>query len=162
VFESAHVFFPELNPILSLLSFHQVTVAGFISNGGSDLSGDASGERQQTQIGVFSGRTFDRPTKAPPRTRGNAYIAPNAVNRLVNLGIFESFTCAPAGGERKDADDQLNNLNPLTKGSSKQPPCFVAPPSLYDGRQFPRLERNIADLKPPPRDNDGTSPAVLP
>ena len=39
VFEAAHVFFPELNPILSLANFHQATLAGFISNGGSDLTG---------------------------------------------------------------------------------------------------------------------------
>ncbi len=159
VFESAHVFFPEINPILSLLSFHQATVAGFISNGGPDVSGDASGERQQTQIGVISGRTFDRPTKQPPRTRGNAYIAPNFFSRGIRLGGFESFTCAPAGGERRDPDDQLNNANPLTKGSSKQPPCFVAPPSLYDGKRFRALERGQSPVRRAPQGDAGNAPA---
>lgn len=159
VFESAHAFFPEINPVLSLLSFHQATVAGFISNGASDLSGDASGERQQTQIGVISGRSFDRFTKAPPRTRGNAYVAPNAINRFVRLGVFETFDCAPAGGERSDADDQLDNLNPLTKGGSKQPPCFVAPPSLYDGKKFRALKKGQSPFRRAPEGDAGSASA---
>ena len=72
VFESAHIFFPELNPILSLANFNQARIAGFISNGASDLTG-AQGKdgssRYQTQIGIINARSFDRFTRSP---RGNA------------------------------------------------------------------------------------------
>ena len=36
--EGLHTFFPELNPILAYFNYHQSTIAGFISNGASDLS----------------------------------------------------------------------------------------------------------------------------
>jgi phospholipid/cholesterol/gamma-HCH transport system substrate-binding protein len=152
VFEAAHVFFPELNPILSLANYYQVTVAGFISNGSSDLTGATGkdGDRYQTQIGVINARSFDRRTRRPPRERGNAYLAPNALNRVPSLGAFESFDCRPAGGERRDAIDT---------GPEKQPPCFVQPPSLYKGKRFNKPEKGEAPNVPAPQGQAGNAPA---
>jgi hypothetical protein len=36
----------------------------------------------------------------------------------------------------------------------------VQPPSLYNGLRFPRLKKNVAPVKPPPKDNAGTRPAA--
>ena len=161
VFEAAHVFFPELNPILSLLNFNQARIAGFISNGAPDLTGaqGKNGDRYQTQIG-----RDDRPTlvrwlndSAPSRERGNAYIAPNALARVIPLSTYESFDCKPSGGELKDPDDQLSN-GPR-KSSGKRAPCFVAPPSLYDGKRFNKLEKGKAPNVPAPQGTAGTAPA---
>ena len=162
VFEAAHVFFPELNPILSLANFHQATVAGFISNGGYDLTG-AQGKdgssRYQTQIGVINARSFDRFTRRPSRERGNAYLAPNALNRVPSLGTFESFDCKPAGGELKNPDDNLDEPNPLLKASGKRAPCFVQPPSLYSGKRFNKPEKGKAPNVPAPQGAAGNAPA---
>ncbi len=163
VFASAHQFFPELNPILSLLNFHQATVAGFISNGGSDITGPQGkpgADRYQTQIGLIGGRSFDRLTRRPGRERGNAYIAPNALNRVPSLATFESFDCKPQGGELKNADDQLDNPVPgPLKSAAKRPPCFVAPPSLYSGKRFNRLPRGVAPNRNAPSGAEGNASA---
>ena len=153
VLEAAHGFFPELNPILSYLNFHQATVAGFLSNGAGDLAGDFGGERYQTQVGMIELRGLQRMTTRPPYERGNAYLAPNALTRAIALGGIESFDCKPAGGEVKEPEDAPL---PLTAGT---PPCFVAPESLFDGRQFPRLERGKAPEVDAPGPLDGNKPA---
>ncbi len=152
VFEAAHVFLPELNPILSLANFHQATIAGFFSNGGADLTGaqGKGGDRYQTQIGVINPRSFDRFTRRPLRERGNAYLAPNALNRVPSLGAFETFDCKPAGGERKD---------PTDSGPGKAPPCFVQPKSLYSGKRFNKPEKGKAPNVPAPQGQAGNAPA---
>jgi phospholipid/cholesterol/gamma-HCH transport system substrate-binding protein len=143
LFEAAHVFFPELNPILSYLNFHQQTVAGFISNGAPDLSGDIGGERMQTQVGIIDERSFQRQMKVPYWARGNAYMAPNALQRGIALGGIESFDCDAVGGDKPEPVDDP------PPGRDKEPPCFEQPPSLYDGKQFAVPQRG----KAPKRDN---------
>jgi phospholipid/cholesterol/gamma-HCH transport system substrate-binding protein len=138
LFEAAHVFLPELNPILSYLNFRQATVAGFLTNATADLSGKGSGRRQQTQIGVIDAKSFQKFTTRPYWERGNSYIAPNALQRAIALGGIESFDCKAAGGQQPDPVD-----NP-PPGKDKTPPCFVAPPSLYDGKQFSLLRKGHA------------------
>ena len=161
VFESAHVFLPELNPILSLLNFQQATVAGFISAAAADLTGPAALPgvgRYQTQIGVIGPRSFDRLTKRPARENGNAYSAPNATNRGWPLGIHrESFDCKPAGGERKDPDDQLSAPAPL-KAAGRKPPCFVAPGSLLTGKLYDKLGKGQAPVRRAPQGTEGNAP----
>jgi len=152
VLESAHVFLPELNPILSLLNYHQTQVAGFISNGGPDLTGaqGRGGDRYQTQIGIINADSLLRPTRQPARERGLAYVQPNTINRLIPLGGFESFDCNQAGGEVKNAIDS---------GPNKQPPCFVAPPSLFNGERYNRLDRGEAPVREAPKGLEGNAPA---
>jgi phospholipid/cholesterol/gamma-HCH transport system substrate-binding protein len=153
LFEAAHVFFPELNPILSYLNFRQDTVAGFLTNAGPDLSGKGSGRRQQTQIGIIDDKSFQKFTKRPYWERGNSYIEPNALQRGIALGTIESFDCKAAGGEKPEPTD-----NP-PPGQDKTPPCFVAPGSLYDGKQFTLLRRGRAPKVNPPKGREGRRPA---
>ena len=108
--EALHTFFPELNPILSYLNFHQQTIAGFITNGGADLAADyGTGQRGQTQIGITSTAATSRPTKygepPPDWARGNAYLQPNSLQPRAVLGGIESFKCPT--GERKYPEDAL-------------------------------------------------------
>jgi hypothetical protein len=155
VFDAARMFLPELNPILSLLNFQQATVAGFISGAAPDLTGATgkNGDRYQTQVGVINARSFDRLTRRPLREIGNAYQAPNAQSRGIELfggRVYESFDCRNAGGERR---------HPIDSGPQKSPPCFVQPPSLYSGKQFNLLRRGQAPVVRAPRDREGNAPS---
>ena len=121
VFRGLNVFLDELNPILSYGNFHQARIAGFITNAASDISGDNGGERYQTNVGLIEPRSFMRFETRPDFDRGNAYLQPNALNRTLALGGYESIDCAPAGGEKPNPDDNLDDPNPLTKNSGKRP-----------------------------------------
>ncbi len=160
--EALHTFFPELNPILSYMNFHQQTIAGFITNGGSDLAADyGTGQRGQTQIGITSdSRNFTAYPwgEEPPNwARGNAYLQPNAYNRALYFGGMESINCP--GGERKYPQD---SVKPGEDHDDKRPPCFEAPPSLYDGHLIERPRKGFAPLRPAPRGNAGNPPATDP
>jgi phospholipid/cholesterol/gamma-HCH transport system substrate-binding protein len=157
--EAVHVFFPELNPILSYFNFHQRTIAGFISNGTADLSGDAGGQRYQTQIGIIESRSFQRYTRRQYWERGNAYLQPNALQRGIALGGFESFDCKGLGGERIEPEDEPPRSIPQR---DPNPPCLLAPGSLYDGRLYQKLRRGNAPLRDAPRGRAGRRPAVDP
>jgi phospholipid/cholesterol/gamma-HCH transport system substrate-binding protein len=154
--EAAHVFLPELNPILSYLNYHQTTVSGFITNATPDLNGHVGGERAQTQVGIIEGRSFERFTKRPYWERGNAYPAPNALQRGIALGGIESFDCNAAGGQQIEPND-----NP-PPGQDKTPPCFVQPPSLYNGQKYVRLGKGKAPKVDAPGTREGRTPAVDP
>jgi phospholipid/cholesterol/gamma-HCH transport system substrate-binding protein len=156
LFEAAHVFLPELNPILSYLNFHQTTVSGFLTNASSDLSGHAGGERYQTQVGMIEPRSFERFMTRPYWERGNAYPAPNALQRGIALGVIESFDCTAAGGKQIEPDE-----NP-PPGKDKTPPCFVQPGSLYNGQKYVRLRRGRAPKIDAPGTREGRTPAVDP
>jgi len=152
VFESAHVFFPELNPILSLLNFHQATLAGFITNGGPDLNSTPGGQRVQSQIGIIDPNTvLKRLTTRPKNERNNAYLEPNGLKRAIRLGTFESFDCKPEGGQLRDPVD--------TMGSDRRPACFVAPRSLYSGKRFNFQRKGVAPNRSAPQGVEGNAPA---
>jgi len=156
VLESAHLFFPELNPILSLLNFHQGTVAGFITNASADLNAKPGGQRVQTQVAIIDPKTaFSQTRTRPVNERGNAYLEPNGLLRAPALGVFESFDCKPEGGQRRDPVDPLPTDPPTVV---KRPPCFVAPPSLYSGKKFNFLRKGVAPLKPAPKGTAGNAP----
>ena len=159
VLEALHPFFSELNPILSYFNYHQVTIASFLSNAGSNLNAKPGGERVQTQIAMIDGRSFDKHFERPDFERGNAYPAPNAYDRALLLGTVESFDCQPAGGERPNPVDAENAPAP-EKSGLRRAPCFVAPKSLYDGRQFAYPRRGRAPLVAAPKGVDGTEPAT--
>jgi phospholipid/cholesterol/gamma-HCH transport system substrate-binding protein len=146
-------FLNQLNPILSYLSFNQEVVAGFISNAGANLRNETNGFHQQTQIGLIDGRTLKRFDSRPPTSRGNAYVQPNAYHRYPPLGAIESFDCKPSGGEVRDP---VVAANPSEEGA---PPCFVQPPSLYNGKHFVRpAVGKIGNFKRPTGEQ-GTRPA---
>lgn len=152
-FDALHPFFQELNPILSYANYHQATIAGFLANGGPDLAGDwGTGERVQTQVGPIDERSFEMANgTSPVWERGNAYLAPNTLERALHLGTIESLTCDPSDGEVKDPDD---------KGEVDiMPACFEAPPSLYDGQLFNFLEKGKAPIVDAPSGTDGTKSA---
>ncbi|HEX2233137.1 MAG TPA: MlaD family protein [Thermoleophilaceae bacterium] len=150
VVEAAHVFFPELNPILSYFNFHQTTITGFLMNGAADISGDFGGERYQTQVGIIDGRSFRRNMTIPPWARGNAYLAPNALQRGIALGTIESFDCDAVGGEQVEPADEP------PPPEDPEPPCFEQPPSLYNGQQFVVPQRGRAPLRDNPSFRNGS------
>ena len=155
-FDALHPFFQELNPILSYANYHQTTIAGFLANGGPDLAGTwGTGERVQTQVGPIDERSFEMANgTSPVWERGNAYLAPNGLARGLSLGTIESLTCAPtpSGGEMKDPDDK-------GEVGESMPPCFEAPPSLYDGKLFNFLRKGKAPIVDAPNGSEGNEPA---
>ncbi len=163
LFESAHPFFRQLNPILSYLNFHQATVAGFLSNGALNLHGTyGTGQRVQEQVGVIDGRSFETHADHRPHwSRGNAYLAPNALTRAMGLGGFESFDCNPSGGEERDPNDG-NGLPGPIGAATKEPVCFIQPPSLFNGQKVVLPKEGEAPVKPPPKGREGAAPASVP
>jgi phospholipid/cholesterol/gamma-HCH transport system substrate-binding protein len=159
VLEATHVFMPELNPILSYLGFARGQLAQFITVGGAALAGNGEGgymrnagvEHYLPQIAMIDGRSFQRRPDRPDWERANSYIAPNAYDRAVPLGVIESFDCKPNGGEQR---------NPEGEGEEAEPPCYVAPPLLWDDTKFPRLRRGLAPLEPAPTGREGSEPAT--
>jgi phospholipid/cholesterol/gamma-HCH transport system substrate-binding protein len=165
VLESAHVFLREVNPILAYLQFNRTIVASFIIAGAGSIGENLAGgytrprtastpEHLLPQSSFFEQRSFTRDATRPPWDRGNAYLAPNARWRAIGLGAIETFDCRPSGGEVRDPIDDA--------GNSTAPPCFVAPPSLFQDQKYPRLRAGRAPLVPAPvgGDRSGNSPAV--
>jgi hypothetical protein len=73
--------------------------------------------------------------------------------------VFESFDCP--GGERRSAED-AEGAPPVVKNSLKRPPCLIAPPSMFNGKQFVGLERGRAPTRRAPGFREGRTPAVDP
>jgi phospholipid/cholesterol/gamma-HCH transport system substrate-binding protein len=159
VFEATHVFMPELNPILSYLSFAQGQLAQFITVGGAALAGNGEGgyegrggvEHYLPQIAIIDGRSFGHRPSRPPWERANSYLAPNAYERATPLGVIESFDCKPNGGEQRNGGGE---------GENAEPPCFEAPPLLWGGQKYPQLRRGRAPFVPAPKGREGRSPAT--
>jgi ABC-type transporter Mla subunit MlaD len=159
VLEATHVFMPELNPILSYLSFARQQLAQFITVGGHALGGNGEGgylgragvEHYLPQVAMIDGRSFGRRPSRPDWERANAYPAPNAYSRAIPLGVIESFDCLNNGGEQRD---------PEGEGEEAQPPCFEQPPLLWGDQKYPRLRRGRAPLVPAPLGREGRSPAT--
>ena len=159
VLEATHVFMPELNPILSYLSFARGQLAQFITVGGAALAGNGAGgymgdggaEHYLPQIAIIDGRSLERRPTRPFWERANSYIAPNGYERAIPLGVIESFDCRPNGGEQR---------NPSGSGENAEPPCFNAPPLLWGEQKYPRLRRGRAPFVDAPEGREGTAPAT--
>ena len=165
VFKGLNTFLPELNPILAYLNFQQPNVADFFTIGGAAINGTVIGNGPNDprnylkQFGIINGRTFAFNQDRPAYDRGIAYLEPNADARGDRFGVFESFDCNQPGGPRRDAEDPG-----APGGNDAMLPCFVKPPSLFDGGRFSRLSRGeVPPLRPgiedppngaPPRCND--------
>jgi phospholipid/cholesterol/gamma-HCH transport system substrate-binding protein len=154
VMDGLHTFLPELNPILSFTNFDQSVFANFLSAGGSatryQIDPPLNGSPLDTlsQFGIINQRSVGLQTSIPSYDRGNAYLAPNAYTRAAKFGVIESLSCANAGGEQKSPDP-----------NNSAPPCYVQPPSLFNGTDFPLLQKGQAPVKPAPGSYDGTKPA---
>ena len=161
VLEGVHTFQPELNPILSYLSFARELVAGFITVGGTALAGNEDGsyarpttggtEHYLPQSAIIDGRSLMRRESRPGFERANAYVAPNAYGRAIPLGVIESFDCRPNGGEQR---------NPSGEHVDAHPPCFVAPPQLFQDQKYARVRRGQAPVVAPPQGREGNRPAT--
>src|SRR4051794_29009929 len=165
--EQLHPFFQEFNPVLLMLNYHQSTVAGFLMNGAADLYSTPNGNfRSQVSVGDFDGRSFQQFKTRPSWERGNAYMAPNAIHRGLAFGVLESFDCTAANGHAGNfafnknvpmpKDDQGTPFEPLP---TREPPCFVVPGQLFDGKKFPFPKHGQAPLKPAPQGLQGSGPA---
>ena len=157
VLAALHVFLPELNPILSYWNFDQDRIAHFLATGGSAFHYKVAPTTNGVpgyalaQFGVNSSASIQLHRTRPSNERANAYLAPNAYNRAVLMGIVESFDCKPTGGKVK---------NPSDNGLEQIPPCFMQPRSLYDNRFFPHVDKGKVRLKPSPRGTvTGNAPA---
>ena len=163
VFEGLHMFLPELNPVLARLGFGRLTVAQFLTVGGAALAGNGKGGyvggqgggHYLPQIALIDADSFAINRTRPAFDRGNSYIAPNAYERAIALGVTESFDCKPAGGRKRDPTP---GVPPLFAGA--EPPCFVQPPLLFQNQRFPKLERGRAPLVRAPSGREGTEPAT--
>ena len=93
-------FLGELNPILAMLQYNQVRLAGFITNGTPGIDGDFGGQRYNNVVGMVDPRSFTNPTERPADDRGQAYLPPNFANRLIAMGGFETTDCCKAVGPR--------------------------------------------------------------
>jgi phospholipid/cholesterol/gamma-HCH transport system substrate-binding protein len=155
--DGLHTFFPEFNPILSFANYYQAVVADFLSIGGAatmykGVNPPIDGVAMPTlsQFGIINDRSLGMQTKIPTYDRGNAYLAPNAYSRATKFGVIESFSCANSrtGGQQTQPDSQNN-----------EPPCYVQPPLLFNGQDFPLLQKGQAPVKPAPGPYDGSKPA---
>jgi phospholipid/cholesterol/gamma-HCH transport system substrate-binding protein len=156
-------FLDELNPILSLLNFNQIRVAGFISNGTVAINGRFGGHRYNNIVAMIDPRSFQTFTERPEFDRGDSYLQPNFANRVIALGAYENTDCSKAVGVRSDqyGDVQQNdaaNMQEPAKTLARRPACFQIGPSLYDHKFFTILERAKAPIKRPPQGTAGTLP----
>jgi phospholipid/cholesterol/gamma-HCH transport system substrate-binding protein len=157
VLAALHVFLPELNPILSYWNYDQDRIAHFLATGGSAFHYKVAPTTNGVpgyalaQFGVSNQESIMLRTQRPSNERANSYLAPNAYNRAVKMGIVESFDCKPSGGKVRDPSDN---------GIQQIPPCFVQPRQLYDNRFFPHIDKGKVRLKPSPRGTlAGNAPA---
>jgi phospholipid/cholesterol/gamma-HCH transport system substrate-binding protein len=160
VLESLYPYLEELNPILAYLNYYQAQVGAFFTNGVGSLFGtldplnDQEGPRHYLrQFGVTNARGVGIQTSRQPWERGNAYPAPNFYNRFRPLGAVEAWDCDATGeGEVTEPIAFPPNLS--------APPCLIQPPQLWDGNQFPNVNKGEDGLREPPPGNDGTRAAT--
>ena len=148
-----HTFFPELNPILSYANWDQSVIANFLSAGDSALhyhpAPPVNGVPMDalSQFGAIDQHSLSVQPTMPTWDRGNAYLAPNAYSRAIKAGVIESLSCA----NTKSGHDQPN-----PDPQSQEPACITAPSTLFDGKDFPLLQKGDAPIRPAPGPYDGT------
>jgi phospholipid/cholesterol/gamma-HCH transport system substrate-binding protein len=183
VVDATHLLMPELTPVLADLTFNAQRVASFLNLGGGALAADGSNsyaddrrviEHRLPQIALIDNQSFRQANSRPPDDRGLSYPAPNAYERAGGFGMLESGDCDNVGGGQRDPDDGsviplapiFNALfptlfpDPLAPQVGASPPCFVQPPSLFQGQQFNKLERGKVNITEPPEGRSGTRPAT--
>jgi phospholipid/cholesterol/gamma-HCH transport system substrate-binding protein len=160
VLESLYPYLEELNPILAYLNYYQAQVGAFFTNGVGSLYGSLAplneneGPRHYLrQFGVTNARGVGLQTSRQTWERGNAYPSPNFYNRFRPLGALEAWDCDNTGvGEVPD---------PVTSPpNATAPPCLIQPPQMWDGNQYPNVNKGEDRLREPPQDNEGTHAAT--
>ena len=167
LFEGLNVFLEELNPFLAYVNYMQEPLAVFISSGAATLNGRYDGVDGEghllPQYGINNARSLGAATTRPNYERGNAYGAPNYLNRAFIFGGIESFgDCRNAGGDGPNGELEDAQPGGAPGVATEMPPCFVAPPSLYSGTTFPRVRSGEDDLKakPSPTGSSGSDPRL--
>ena len=165
VFTALHTFLPELNPIMSYANYMQDPIAHFFVNGGAatqyTLAPGADPNVPRYMLGFAGAINADSLSLSagtrPTRDRGNAYITANTYRRAAKFGVPESFDCRP---DHPDGDGvtggSVGRRDPIDTPQLEAPPCFVMPGTLWDGKQYPRLERGKAPLVKAPFGLEGT------
>ena len=158
VFPALHTYLPELNPILSFINYQQETLSNFIHSAAASLnatmpplSANEGPRHYLRQFSISNTRGIQLSQTRPTYERGNAYPLPNYLKRMRPLGMTEAFDCSntgfPGDGTRRDS-------------AQGEPPCFVQPPHLWDGKKFPRIARGNKIVNKP-IGNEGTADPVV-
>ena len=167
LFEGLNTFLEVLNPFLAYVNYQQEPLAVFMSSGAATLNGRYAGVSGEghllPQYGINNARSLGAAITRPNYERGNAYGAPNYLNRAFLFGTVESFgDCRNAGGDGPNG--QIEDAQPggAPGVATEMPPCFVQPQSLYSGTQFPRVRTGEDDFrrKPSPPEGAGTDPKI--
>jgi phospholipid/cholesterol/gamma-HCH transport system substrate-binding protein len=151
VWENLNPYLQELNPIVSFLNYYQEQVSDFIMNGSGSISATlpalpGQGPRHYLrQMSIINSRGLAFQSQRQSYDRGNAYPAPNYLRRANALGIQEAWDCKPGGVKREP--------------SAGEPPCYIAPGSVWDGNRYPHLVQGGDKLIPPPKGVEGRRPA---
>ena len=148
------MFMPELNPILSYLSFARVQLAQFITVGGAALAGNGAGRLPARERGgalPAADRDHRRALACsaartrPVWERANSYIAPNAYDRAMPLGAIEAFDCKPLGrraaqrdGRRRDRRAAVLRGAAAPLGQSEVPAPETRKGAVRGGSEGPR------------------------
>jgi virulence factor Mce-like protein len=146
VLRGLHTFLPEFNPILSFFNYTREQITGFITNGAGVIvprSNPHISHGQLPQFGVINSRSLALSKERPEYERGNAYHNPNYLKRALAQGAFETFDCKnrPGNAELADPVDPPSASNPPTPGGPPvQPPCLIAPDTLWDGGRYPQVD----------------------
>jgi phospholipid/cholesterol/gamma-HCH transport system substrate-binding protein len=173
VFDGLHTFLPELNPILSYANYSQNQLGAFFSDGNAAFHHIVPAGSQNPpeftleQFGAINSRSFGPVPERPYYERANAYVSPNNYMRASAFGVVEAFDCKPAGGQQTnpsdpDPNDPSVGGGPTAPNQKPSPPCFVQPPSLFDGKLFPHVDKGKAPVVPNPQGNEGKNGPARP
>jgi phospholipid/cholesterol/gamma-HCH transport system substrate-binding protein len=137
-------FLSQFNPIIQFLELYQKQVSDFIGQGKGALAAktaSASGGigHYLRQIGPVGPETLSIYNSRPNIDRGNTYPTPTFLSgrQWESIGIFPNWDCKPSGGET-GGGPQTPPGQPPNQGT---PPCWVAPPIPFQGRnqRFPHV-----------------------
>jgi phospholipid/cholesterol/gamma-HCH transport system substrate-binding protein len=144
VLASLDPFLANLNPVIRYLEFYKRQTGDFLAGPGHgfgarlvDIPG-APPRHALRVITMFNSETLGVHDHRPASNRGNAYLAPDAINspNSVSHGGLPSFDCNNTGGEHGAT------VNPyIGIGGNGEPPCFLQPnfPSEWGGGRAPQM-----------------------
>ena len=103
------------------------------------------------QSAIIDGRSLQRRVTQPTWERANAYVAPNAYQRAIGLGVIESFQLR--------AERRPGATRPAARSTPSRR-ALLPRPSCSRTQKYPRLLRGRAPLVPAPVGREGNRPAV--